>query len=83
MERIVEAAILQEGIVYRGKRHHECIAKIRKETGQGMLPYSVQGFLTNLTRFVDREEAARIALACGQIEKLKYHSKKLFSEDLY
>lgn len=39
-----------------------------------------QGFLTNLNRFVDREEGAEIAFAADQTkEKLR----TLFSEDLY
>lgn len=29
------------------------------------------------------EEAAKLALECGQIEKLQYSSDELFSEDLY
>jgi hypothetical protein len=40
----------------------------------------IQGFLTNTDRFVDRKEAAQIALDSGQI---KEEVKKLFSEDLY
>lgn len=42
-----------------------------------------QGFLTSTGRFVDRKEAAKIALASGQIEKLNYSDKELYSEDLY
>lgn len=42
-----------------------------------------QGFLTSTGRFVDRKEAAKIALASGQIEKLNYSNKELYSEDLY
>lgn len=41
---------------------------------------SVQGFLTNKNRFVDREEGAIIAFDAGQIEKEK---ETLYSEDLY
>lgn len=43
-----------------------------------------QGFLTSKNRFVDRVEAGKIALACGQIEKLSYFDgEKLDSSDLY
>ena len=38
------------------------------------------GFLTSVGRYVDRKEAAKIALACGQISEPK---SVLFSEDLY
>lgn len=40
----------------------------------------VQGFLTTQNRFVDREEAAKIAYSAGQIASPK---TKLYSEDLY
>lgn len=43
-----------------------------------------QGFLTSKGRFVNREEAGKIALACGQIQKLSYFGgKELDSSDLY
>lgn len=41
-----------------------------------------QGFVTSSGRFVDRVEAAKIAIAAGQIKNLKYHKTKLFSEEL-
>lgn len=41
-----------------------------------------QGFMTSLGRFVDRKEAAKIAIECGQIEKLNYGSD-LYSEDIF
>ena len=42
-----------------------------------------QGFLTNLNRFVNRTEGANIARASGQVDKLQFSRKELFSEDLY
>lgn len=42
----------------------------------------VQGFMTSFGRFVDRKEAAKIALECGQIEKLEENGV-LFSEDIF
>jgi hypothetical protein len=39
-----------------------------------------QGFLTSKNRFVDRKEAANIAIAANQCEKTV---TMLFSEDLY
>lgn len=41
-----------------------------------------QGFMTSLGRFVDRKEAAIIAIQCGQIEKLEYGTE-LYSEDIF
>jgi len=72
------------GIVFSGWRHANCLYQmvaikgIRDfEAGE-----SVQGFLTNKNRFVDRKEAAKIAMEHGQITKLHY-GNKLYSEDLY
>lgn len=42
---------------------------------------SIQGFLTNYNRFVDRIEGAEIAWKAGQLQgKL---DREMFSEDLY
>lgn len=43
------------------------------------------GFLTSAGRFVDREEALRIAVAAGQplIDHPSRHASRLFSEDLW
>lgn len=61
--------IIYQAIAITGKKQYE-------------LGESVQGFLTNLNRFVDRKEGAKIALNNGQIDKLSY-GKQLYSEDLY
>lgn len=84
METIVASAILFDGKVYTGRRHHNVIRTIIDTTGaKKVLSSSPQGFLTSDGRFVDREEGARIAIASGQITKLKFHSTVLFSEDLW
>lgn len=80
--KIKESAILQNGVVYTGRRHHDVIRLITTTTG--IRPVNgEQGFVTEDGTFVNREEAAKIALESGQITKLKYNSKELFSEDLY
>ena len=43
---------------------------------------TVQGFITNKGRFVDRKEAFQIALAAGQIGEDAGVNKELFSEVL-
>ena len=63
---------IESGFVICGRRHHNCISIFVGEYEQG--------FLTNTNRFVDREEAAKIAFDYGQI---KEETKRLFSEDLY
>jgi hypothetical protein len=79
-----------KGLVVLGYRHGQCMWTMGSLTGlrsvsnapDGVGEY-VQGFLTNKNRFVDRTEGANIALGCGQIKKLNYSSKELYSEDLY
>jgi len=84
MKRIKESAIMFEGCVYTGKRHHDCIARIIRETGAKKVERKwPQGFVTEDGEFVDRVEGGKIALAAGQITKLKYSLTLLFSEDLY
>ena len=78
---------IKTGFVVCGRRHHNCINIFAMIVG---FPYTEeahtlhrteeQGFITNLDRFVTREEAAEIALAAGQIEKKII---TLYSEDLY
>lgn len=79
---IVEAAILQNGIIYTGKRHHLIIANMIK-IGIKKPINGEQGFITDKNEFVNRKDAARIALSCGQIKELKFSTVDLFSEDLY
>lgn len=73
-----------KGVVLSGWRHVNCLYQMvaiygirNHEAGE-----SIQGFLTNKNRFVDRVEGAKIALACGQVKKLEYGTI-LYSEDLY
>lgn len=79
---IIEAAIMQNGKMYRGLRHHMIIRQIVQETGIKPVD-GEQGFVTDKGEFVSREDAAKIAIECGQIKELKYSSTLLFSEDLY
>lgn len=44
---------------------------------------TIQGFITNKGRFVNRKEAFQIALAAGQIDESAGVGGELFSEDLY
>ncbi len=70
------------GIVIPSWRHFNCIALTNILTGSASIDkwdYE-DGFITSAYRFVDREEAGRIAFKAGQTEK---HIKSLFSEDIY
>jgi hypothetical protein len=76
---IVAAAIrAKNGCVWLGKRHCHILAD-----AAGSLKGCPQGFINDRGCFLDREEAAQEALACGQIKQLRYNSTKLYSEDLW
>ena len=75
-----------------GYRHHDILQRFQGEVSRKSKD---QGFYTSEGRFVDREEAAYIALLAGQIDiekcfTVKYVDgsairtlKPLYSEDLY
>lgn len=60
--------------------HAEAVAHGRMKPGPQEM--RCQGFVTSTGRFVDRIEAAAIAIAAGQIEALKW-PPLLYSEDLF
>lgn len=71
------------GLVLCGWRHGSIFPQIGglvKERQELGIFEKEQGFLTNLNRFVDRVEGAKIAFDSGQTKELKSY---LFSEDLY
>lgn len=78
-EKIVSAAILQNGQIFTGIRHSLIIKdivntlNIDRVTGE-------QGFITESGFFVNREEAQILALKFGQI---KNNVRILCSEDLW
>lgn len=78
---IIQSAILKEGKIYTGRRHHNIIQSNPPRFFVGN--HSIQGFVDDKGNFLDREQAAKHALECKQIEKLKFSSTDLFSEDLY
>lgn len=80
--RITAAAIQHDGRVFTGRRHCQIIRDIVKETHTKKV-LGEQGFVLEDGSFVNREDAAFIALASGQITKLKFNPTKLFSEDLW
>ena len=73
------------GVVLCGHRHNyiigQCIGLLGKK--QFEMGEYIQGFLTSKNRFLDREEAAKLAIECGQIKELQYSDCELFSEDIY
>ncbi len=64
----------------RPVRHHDLLKQI---DSYGLdANDAVQGFMTDDDRFVEREEAARIAIASGQVTSL-LAPPDLYSEDLW
>jgi hypothetical protein len=62
-------------------RHADLIVKACKI--RNMKPFrGKQGFINDKWEFLTREEAAKEAIECGQIEKLNW-PPNLFSEDLW
>jgi len=74
---------VNSGVVLCGWRHHSIFPQIDigiKNKDEIGIYEREQGFITNLNRFIGREESAKIAYIANQIDK---PVKKLFSEDLY
>lgn len=81
-ELIIAAAVRSRGCIVtveRPGRHGNCI-NFMHALG---LDHSDHGFLTNRGRFVDRKEAARIAVAAGQATPRDGCNENLFSEDVW
>ena len=78
---------IDTGLVFCGWMHANIFPQIggtigeRKDLG---VHEREQGFLTSNNRFLDRAEAGKLAIKCGQIEKMNYFGgKELDSSDLY
>lgn len=85
MERIEKAAIWHRGRVYsvpRPGRHHDVIRVMHEQYGLGPECTFHQGFTTDAGRFVDREDAAKIAASAGQLGK-RTRPPELYSEDVW
>lgn len=86
-ERIVRAAIRHvEGDVYSVPppgRHHDVIRSMGERYQYRRSEGHVQGFLTSVGRFVDRDEAWGIAEQAGQLLPRATGAGHLFSEDVW
>jgi hypothetical protein len=79
---------VDRGVVMSGWRHMNCIYQMCAITGLRDIPAqvgeSIQGFLTNTNRFVDREEGYDIAESANQLnDRPRGVGRTLYSEDLY
>lgn len=95
-ETIICSAIrLEDGRIFRGHRHSDCIqvahyvVTYAHEHLKGLewkCPYGEgQGFISSKNRYVTREEGLRLQKAAGieSVAEGGYRGKQLFSEDLY
>lgn len=83
MPKITASAILYNGIIYTGKRHHNIISDMRtKYLIFDKQATRYQGFVLDDGTYVDRIQGGILALVFGQIEKLKW-PPNLYSEDLW
>ncbi len=80
---------IDTGLVVEGHRHADVIrtmvnllGKRTCQFGEDCAGESVQGFVTNKNRFVDRSEAMQIARAANQVIS-DTTFQELYSEDLY
>ena len=76
---IKRAAILENGVIHVGRRHSQIIEAAIDEQELAKLMTGQKGFVTDTGEFVNRSEAAKIALECGQIFQ---PVKRLYSEDI-
>lgn len=60
------------------REYHEVIDRLRNDR-----LVETQGFITSMRRFVDREEALKIAEAANQIVEKRPQFDELYSEDLW
>lgn len=82
LPKITHVAIRYGGKVYsspKPNRHHHVIRLIG-----GIHGPSIEGFLDDTGRFLDRQEALQVALAAGQVlNPADIRANRLFSEDLW
>lgn len=80
---ITHVAIVIQGVTHslpKPNRHHHIIHQIASESGGSVS--GKQGFLDDQGNFLDRIEALRHAIACGQITQGKWGGQ-LYSEDVW
>jgi hypothetical protein len=83
-ERIISVAISAFGIVASlpaPARHGDVLRKLLN-FNELIVRGDRQGFLTSAGRYVNRRDAAEIAIAAGQVDKL-IAAPDLYSEDLW
>jgi len=90
MEKVVCAAIkfhrvddMDNWCIYTGKRHWNALKSMWEDNIKYDKPSHIEGFMTDADRFVDRYEAAKIAIEAHQIISDDFNGKCLYSEDVW
>ncbi len=78
--RIKKAAIVFKGSIWTGPSHADIIRDIVLATKGELVRGEMQGFVADNGGFFDRVDAGKIALAAGQVKRLR--GQMLYSEDL-
>jgi len=78
--RVVAAAVKRGDRVWSGRRHNEVIMHMHELGEQMPVSCAEQGFLLSDGTYANRHEAAGVAYAAGQVDRLKV---ELSSEDIY
>ncbi len=75
---------ISDGFIFVGKRHGDVIRSLLEQGITILRKEFIPGFVTDTGEFVDRQEAYKIAVSCGQIKDTASDGARvLFSEDLY
>ena len=77
---IVDAAVLFNGTIWRGRRHSEIMWRIAQVHPKVYVTQEMQGFVTSDGRFVNRFQAGAVAFRAGQT---KTRIQTLLSEHLW
>lgn len=82
---ICAAVIADNGKIFRGHRHSDCLNTMRGCKLKYTFNAENQGFITSKNRYVNRKEAQKLQKAAGipSADRDGYQGNELYSEDLY
>lgn len=81
---ICAAVIADNGKIYRGHRHNNCLELIHELNLKQRPDHDAQGFITSKNRFVTRKEGLALQKAAGiPSASPDGYIGELYSEDLY
>lgn len=76
---------IMSGLVVCGRRHHNIISVMSILGVRTATAPHIQGFMTSKDRFLNREDAGKLAMEIGQVERTQDQEEvpTLISEELY